>query len=79
MKPSNDWIYEQAKSLSTRKDVNSVGALAWNLSVAFSRWDAASQELSGASGPPTFHLQCPDCGAGEGYMHRQGCSAKGVV
>lgn len=36
--PSVQWIGEQAKSLSSAKDEDSVGALAWNLRVAFQRW-----------------------------------------
>lgn len=37
-RPDTDWLLTEARKLSARKDENSVRALAWNLSVAFSRW-----------------------------------------
>lgn len=36
--PPSDWIREQAKALSSSKGADSVGALSWNLTVAFRRW-----------------------------------------
>lgn len=40
-KPSSDWILDQAAKLSSSKSEDAVGALAWNLTVAFTRWIAA--------------------------------------
>lgn len=36
--PPNDWIAVQAANLSASKARNDVGALAWNMAVAFRRW-----------------------------------------
>lgn len=41
--PPNDWIYTEAQRLSGSKDADAVGALAWNLSVAFRRWSEESR------------------------------------
>lgn len=37
-RPSNDWISKQAALLCSTGDQDAVGALAWNLTVAFRRW-----------------------------------------
>lgn len=37
-RPPVEWLAEQAKVLSSDKDEDAVGALAWNLAVAFRRW-----------------------------------------
>jgi hypothetical protein len=45
--PPSDWIQDQAQALSSDKAEDAVGALAWNLSVAFRRWsDAQPPALS---------------------------------
>lgn len=36
--PSNEWIQAQAETLSASKTRDAIGALAWNLAVAFRRW-----------------------------------------
>lgn len=36
--PPNAWIADQARQLSASKAQDAVGALAWNMAVAFRRW-----------------------------------------
>jgi len=48
--PPSAWVLEQATKLSSAKDHDSIGALAWNLTVAFSRW--SRDGMGRAPSPP---------------------------
>ena len=50
--PDNQWIADQAQQLSASKARNDVGALAWNMAVAFSRWSKQRSHILGDEGSP---------------------------
>ena len=47
LKPEPAWVLEQARSLSSDKDDDAVGALAWNLTVFLRRLEASAAQMDG--------------------------------